>query len=127
MVAYFGSLEWDKQSDGGEEGGEKKKKRSKKGKEKKEPQFEKVDEENLLIAKSDQYMEQTMDEPRDNNQSEKMPDVIYYKDQADSKPIMSFDDLLGADAKPQYQKPTSDLDQTLIAVDDLGCQSRQRA
>ena len=100
MVAYFGSLEWDKQSDGGEEGAEKKKKKAKKSK--KEAQFEKLGAENLLIAQSDQYMEQTMDELRDNNQSEKMPDVIYYKDQADSKPIMSFDDLLGADAKPQY-------------------------
>ena len=68
-----------------------------------------------------------MEEPRDNNQTEKMPDVIYYKDQADSKPIMSFDDLLGADAKPQYQEPSSVLDQTVIEVDDLGCQPHQRA
>ena len=46
MVAYFGSLEWDKHSDGGEEGAEKKKKKAKKGKDRKETQFEKVDAEN---------------------------------------------------------------------------------
>lgn len=43
VVAYFESLEWDKQSDGGEEGhGEKKKQRSKRKKEKKphETKFE---------------------------------------------------------------------------------------
>lgn len=39
-----------------------------------------------------------MDVPSDNNQSKKMPDVIYYKDLVEAKPIMSFDDLLGADA-----------------------------